>query len=100
MEHFFPQIQVKTKKKMSSPKMEHFFLQIQVDTYSQMPTRVKLLGGDADVDHRLLKLLGEIIKLLGGIYLSHPPPPLPVFGTPDGNPTLKTRGYICTCFWS
>ena len=25
MEHFFPQIQVKTKKKKSSPKIEHFF---------------------------------------------------------------------------
>ena len=44
-----PPIQVKTKKK-SSPKMKHFFPRIQVNTYTQMYTRVKLLG-DADVDH-------------------------------------------------
>ena len=31
--------------------MEHFFSRIQVDSYAQMYTRVKLLGGDADVDH-------------------------------------------------
>ena len=60
MEHFFPQIQVKTKKKKSSPiifspnsgedqkkraspTMEHFFPRIQVDTYAQMHTRAKLL---------------------------------------------------------
>ena len=42
---FFAQIQVKTKKKGSSPKMEHFFPRIQVDTYAHMYTRVKLFGG-------------------------------------------------------
>ena len=41
----FPQIQVKTKTKRSSPKTEHFFPRIQVDPYPQMYTRVKLLGG-------------------------------------------------------
>ena len=33
------------QKKGISKKMEHFFPQIQVDTYTQMHTRVKLLGG-------------------------------------------------------
>ena len=32
IEHFFPQIRVKTKKKRSSSKIEHFFPQIQVKT--------------------------------------------------------------------
>ena len=59
MEHFFPQIQVKAEKKRFSPTMEHFFPQIQVDTFAQMHTRVKLLGGDAGVDHT---------QIIGGIY--------------------------------
>ena len=31
--------------------MEHFFSRVQVNTHAQMHTRVKFLGGDADVDH-------------------------------------------------
>ena len=30
--------------------MEHFFSRIQVETCAQIHTRVKLLGGEADVD--------------------------------------------------
>ena len=90
MEHFFPQIQVKTKKKglhqkwnvfppnqvktqkkRSSPKMELFFRRIQVDTYAQMHTRVKLLGGDADVDHSQT-IGGDTVKLLGDIFPNPP----------------------------
>ena len=51
MEHFFFQIQVKTKKKDLHQKWDTFFPRIQVDTCAQMHTRVKLIGGDADVDH-------------------------------------------------
>ena len=46
MEYFFPQIQVKTKKKKSSSKIEHLFPQI----YAQMYTHSNYWG-DADLDH-------------------------------------------------
>ena len=39
--------------------MERFFSRIQVETCAQMQTKVKLLGGDADVDH---------YQIIGGIY--------------------------------
>ena len=45
MEHFFPQIQVKTKKKGVHQKWNTFFSRVQVDTYTRLHTRVKLLGG-------------------------------------------------------
>ena len=45
MEHFFSQIQVKTKKKGLHQKWNTFFLGIQVGTDAQMHTRVKLLEG-------------------------------------------------------
>ena len=38
----FSQIQVRTTKKRSSPKMEHFFPQIQEDTYAQMHTQGRI----------------------------------------------------------
>ena len=44
MEHFFSQIQVKTKKR-SSPKLEHLFPRVQVDTYAQMYTQSQIIGG-------------------------------------------------------
>ena len=50
--------------------MEHFFSRVLVDTYTQMHTRAKLLGRDADVDHT--QTIGENIS---------PHPPLPGFGT-------------------
>ena len=67
MEHFFPQIQVKTKKKRSSTRIEHFFPQI----YMLTCTPIQIIGGDADVDHS--QTIGrDTAKLLGRIY----PPPL------------------------
>ena len=87
MEHFFPQIQVKTKKR-SSPKMEHFFPRIQVDTYAQMHTRVKLLGGDADVDHTKT-IGGDLAKLLGG-YIP------PGFRDPSSCVKLRTFWLYCS----
>ena len=62
MEHFFPRIQVKTINKRSSPKMEHFFSRIQMETCAQMQNTVKLLGGDADVDHT---------QIIGGIQSNY-----------------------------
>ena len=43
-----------------------------MDTYAQMHTRVKLLGGDADVDHTQT-IGGVAVKLLGGYILPSPP---------------------------
>ena len=64
MEHFFPQIQVKTKKKKGlHQKWNTFFPRIQVESYAQMHTRVKLLGG----------------------YI----PPPPGFGTPASMPVIQ-----------
>ena len=57
--------------------MEHFFPRIQVDTCVQMFTRVKLLRGDADVDHT--QTIGGIQSNYWGGYI--PPSPLG-FGTP------------------
>ena len=39
MEHIFPQIQVKTKKKGLHQKWNTFFPRIQVDTHAQMHTQ-------------------------------------------------------------
>ena len=58
------------KKRRSSPKIERFFPRILVVTYTQMHTRVKLLG-DADVDHTQT-IGGDTVKLLGG-YIPIPP---------------------------
>ena len=48
MEHFFPRIQVKTKKKRSSPEMEHFFLSTDLRSDAHQS---QIIGGDADEDH-------------------------------------------------
>ena len=40
MEHFFSQVQVKTKKK-SLPKLEHFFPRILLETCAQMHTQAR-----------------------------------------------------------
>ena len=70
MEHFCPRIQVKTKKKGLHQKWNTFFPRIQVDTYTQMHTRVKLSGRDADVDHT--QIIGGYSQIIGG-YI--PPSP-------------------------
>ena len=82
MEHFFPQIQVKTKKKKSSSNIEHFLPQI----YAQMYTHSNYWG-DADVYHS--QTIGGIQPNIGGIY----PPILPSFGTPAYSSTLKLANY-------
>ena len=102
MEHFFPRIQVKTKKKKGlhqkwntfSPnsgedqkkkkkkgrhrKWNTFFPRIQVQTCAHMHTRVKLLKGMQM--KTIIKLLGGYNQIFGGIY----PPIPPGFGTPGG----------------
>ena len=69
MEHFFPQIQVKTKKKGLRQKWNTFFPRIQVDTYAQMHT-TQIIRGDADVDHTQT-IGGGYSQIIGG-YI--PPP--------------------------
>ena len=51
MDHFFPQIQVKTKKKRSPPKMEHFFPTISSADLRSDARQSQIIGGDADEDH-------------------------------------------------
>ena len=58
-------------------KWNTIFPRIQVDTYAQMHTRVKLLGGSADVDHT--QTIGGIQSNYGG---NISPPTSPGFGTP------------------
>ena len=90
MEQFFTPNSGKDQKKRSFPKVEHFFPNsiVPLDNYAQMHTRVKLLGGDADVDHT--QTIGaDSVKLLGRIY---PQSPLPGFGTPgSGNTKFGMR---------
>ena len=62
------------QKKRSSPKMEDFFPRIQVKTCAQMQTRVKLLGGDADVDHA--QIIGGIQSNYWGGYIPRVSAPL------------------------
>ena len=59
------------KKKGLHQQWNTSFPRIQVDTYAQMHTRVKLLWGDADVDHTQT-IGGDTAKLLEG-YIPHPP---------------------------
>ena len=50
MEHFFPQIQVKTTKKGLHRKW-NFFPRIQVETCGSDAQQSKSIGGDADEDY-------------------------------------------------
>ena len=76
MEHFFPQIQMKTKKRFS-PKIEHFFSPISSGHLHSDAHPSQIIGGDADVDHTQT-IGGDTAKLLVG-YI---PPSPPGFGTP------------------
>ena len=68
MKHFFPKFRLRPKKiKIFTKNGTLFFPRIKVDTFAQMYTRVKLLGGDADVDHTQT-IGGDTVKLLRGIY--------------------------------
>ena len=73
MEHLYPQIQVKTKKKRSSSKIEHFFPQIYSQTYTHSN-----YWGDVDMDHSQT-IGGDTAILLGDIS----PIPPPCFSTPS-----------------
>ena len=72
MEHFFPRIQVKTKKKIFFPNSS---TDLRLDAHQS-----QIIGGDADEDHT---------QIVGGIQsnycgdISSPSPP--GFGTPDHN---------------
>ena len=75
MEQFFPQIQVKTKKKGLHQQWNTFVPRFQVDTCTLRctPESIYWGGGDADVDHTQT-IGGDTAKLLGGIYSPIPPP--------------------------
>ena len=70
MEYFFPQIQVKTKKKVFT-KNRTLFPRIQVDTYAQMHNRAKLLGGGCKC-RPYSNYWGDTVKLLRGDIAPHP----------------------------
>ena len=66
MEHFFPQIQVKTKKR-SAPKMEHFFPPNSRGNLRPDAHQSQIIRGDADEDHT--QIIGEIqSNYWGDIY--------------------------------
>ena len=66
VEHFFPRIQVRTKKKGPHQKWNTLFPRIQVQIWAQMHTRVKLLEGmQVKI---ILKVLGGIQSNFWGIY--------------------------------
>ena len=63
---------MKTKKKGLHQIWNTLFPRILVETCAQMHTRVKLFGGDTDVDHTQI-IGGDAVKLLWGIYAPIPP---------------------------
>ena len=96
-EHFFPQIQVKTKKKKvftkngtlfspnsdedqkkirSSPKVEHFFSPNSSGDLRSHAHQSQIIGGDADEDHTQI-IGGDTVKLF--------PHPSRVSASPDCN---------------
>ena len=72
IEHFFPQIQVKTKKKVFNKNKTLFFPKF---TLRCIP--IQIIGGDANVDHS--QTIGEIQPNYWG---DMSPPSPPCFGTP------------------
>ena len=72
MEHFFSQIQVKTKrKKKPSPKMVHFFCPNSRGHLRSDAHQSQIIGRDAVVYHTQT-IGGDTVKLLEG-YIPHPP---------------------------
>ena len=65
MKHFFPQIQVKIKKKVF-PEMEHFFSSNSSGDLRSYAHQSQIIGGNADVDHTQI-IGGDTVKLLGDI---------------------------------
>ena len=85
---FFPQIQVKTKKKKKKglyQKKEHFFPPNSSGYLRSDAHQSQIIGEDADVHHTVLKLLGGYSQIIGGDISPHAPPG---FGTPVGNERL------------
>ena len=64
MEHFFPRIQVKTKKKRSSPKNGTLVFPNSSGELRLNARQSQIIGGDADVDHT---------QIIGGDIYPHPP---------------------------
>ena len=79
MEHFFPQIQMKTKKKGLHQKWNAFFPQIQVKAKKQRSSsKIEHFSPNFRSDIHPFKLLGGgYSQIIGGIYPLHPPPPPP-----------------------
>ena len=79
MEHFFPRIQVKTKKKKRKKglyqKKEHFFPPNSSGYLRSDAHQSQIIGEDADVGlhHTVLKLLGGYSQIIGEIYSPRPP---------------------------
>ena len=88
MEHFFPRIQVKYKKKVLHQKWNTFFSPNSSTNLRSDPHQSQIIGGDADENHTQI-VGGYTVKLLGGIL--YPPSP-PGIGTTDlgSTPTLVT----------
>ena len=62
MEHFFPRIQVKSKKKRSLPKMELLFSPNSSGDLRSDARQSQIIGGDADVNHT---------QIIGGIQSNY-----------------------------
>ena len=87
MDHFFPRIQVKTKKKVFTKNGTLFSPNSNGDLHSDAD-HSQIIGGDADVDHTQI-IGGDTVKLLGG-YIP------PGFRHPWSKP-FKITGYSCSC---
>ena len=74
MEHFFPRIQVKTKKRKKKVFTRNGTLFLSTDLRSDAHLS-QIFGGDADKDHTQI-VGGYTVKLLEGYIPSSPPPPL------------------------
>ena len=73
MEHILPRIQVKTKKKRSSPANGTLLSPNSSTDLRSDAHQSQIIGGDADEDHTRI-VGGYTVKLLGGSYiLPHPP---------------------------
>ena len=99
MEHFFPQIQVKTKKKVFIKNRTLF----SPNLHAQMYTNSNYWG-DADVDHSqtiggdTAKLLGDISPLVSAPLASSVPGYLNLFAPSRPNFNLFAKGKNNRCF--
>ena len=100
IEHFFPQIQVNTKKKVFNKTETFFFYRIQVDTYAQMHTRVELLrgggGGGGCRCRPYSSYWGRYSQIVGG-YISPPGFGTPVHSFPAWHSEIKSDSAYPVC---